>query len=48
MRIEFKGKLNSLSITAAETLNQILIIDEFGLKNRRESFSKSWLLRESY
>jgi len=37
MRIEFKGKLDSLSITAAETLNSNLIIVEFGL-HRRQSW----------
>jgi len=52
MRVEFKGKLDILSITATDTLKSITIyesdIDDFSPKSRRQSFKKPWLIRDSY
>ena len=50
MRIEFKGKLDILIHYSHKDieLDNESDIDEFGPINRRESFSKSWLIRENY
>ena len=41
MQVEFKGKLDILSIITTETLNSIMNLILIR-KNRRESFKKSW------